>query len=107
MEPGLTKFGDVEAVPSLWEALAATPEPERKVASPLRMTVHHCYQKEGGIVLTGRVLMGYIKTGDRVLLNPPPFCMRNRPDLHLIVESIEQNHEPMMKTIAGDIGNSN
>ena len=91
--------------PTLWEALAAYPEPERNISAPLRITIiRHVkqHQQDNEIIVMGRILTGRVNVGDEVVFIPN---FKNlEQDDHMTVISIEKDHQSLQRAIPGDIG---
>ncbi|HID42719.1 MAG TPA: translation elongation factor EF-1 subunit alpha, partial [Archaeoglobaceae archaeon] len=81
--------------PTFFEALDQFKPPEKPVDKPLRIPVQDVYSISGvGTVPVGRVETGVLKTGDKIIFEPPSVSGE--------VKSIEMHHEAIPEALPGD-----
>lgn len=81
--------------PTFFEALDQFKPPEKPVDKPLRIPVQDVYSISGvGTVPVGRVETGILKTGDKIIFEPPSVSGE--------VKSIEMHHEAIPEAVPGD-----
>ncbi len=81
--------------PTIFEALDQFEVPPKPVDKPLRIPIQDVYTITGiGTVPSGRVETGVLKTGDKVIFNPPR--------VQGTVNSIEMHHERIEQAEPGD-----
>jgi len=81
--------------PTFFEALDQFKPPEKPVDKPLRIPVQDVYSISGvGTVPVGRVETGVLKTGDKIIFEPPSVSGE--------VKSIEMHHEAIPEAVPGD-----
>ncbi len=81
--------------PTLVEAIDMLKPPEKPVHLPLRIPIQDVYSITGvGTVPVGRVETGVLKTGDKVIFEPPGITGE--------VKSIEMHHQPIQEAKPGD-----
>ncbi len=81
--------------PTVYDAFDSLQPPEKPVDKPLRIPVQDVYSITGvGTVPVGRVETGVLKTGDKVIFEPPGITGE--------VKSIEMHHERIEEAYPGD-----
>jgi elongation factor 1-alpha len=81
--------------PTLVEAFDMLQPPKPMVDLPFRLPIQDVFNIKGvGVVVTGRVISGRLRPGDRVVLRPL--------DRIVEVKSIEMHHKPLEEALPGD-----
>jgi len=81
--------------PTIYDAFNTLQPPEKPVDKPLRIPVQDVYSITGvGTVPVGRVETGVLKTGDKIIFEPPGVTGE--------VKSIEMHHERIEEAYPGD-----